>query len=131
MRAEPDQSAKSSVPDPGTTDWEDTYGICSNSVRQFDFSRLRARLRVPGSAALDLAWVAAGRLRGTQSVGTSLYDVAAGLCLCNEVGTPTVWHGSGLPYVPRAHAGTGPHTELLVTAPPRTLAHLRAHVAAR
>ena len=121
----------SSLSDPGSTHWEDAYGVCSNSVRACDFSRLEARIRVPGSAALDLAWVAAGRLRGTQSIGTSLYDVAAGLCLCNEVGARTVWHASGLPYSPRAHAGTGPHEELLVTAPPRTLAFLRERVAAR
>ena len=45
-----------------------------------------AGLRRFGSAALDLAWVAAGRLDGYWERGLSPWDVAAGLCLVREAG---------------------------------------------
>mgnify|MGYP001321730182 CR=1 FL=1 len=114
----------------GPVAWEDTYGLCTTSVRTRDFSRLEARLRVPGSAALDLAWVAAGRLRGTQSIGTDIYDVAAGLCLCRETGCETIWLDSGEAYSPREHAANGGRdNDTLLTAPPATLAFLRERLA--
>ncbi len=45
-----------------------------------------ASLRVTGSAALDLAWVAAGRLDGYWQYGLSPWDVAAGMVLVGEAG---------------------------------------------
>ena len=45
-----------------------------------------AGLRRFGSAALDLAWVAAGRLDAYWERGLSPWDVAAGLCLVREAG---------------------------------------------
>lgn len=45
-----------------------------------------AGLRRPGSAALDLAWVAAGRMDGFFELGLSEWDVAAGTLLITEAG---------------------------------------------
>ena len=43
-------------------------------------------VRRPGSAALDLAYVAAGRLDGFWETGLSLWDMAAGVLLIREAG---------------------------------------------
>ena len=45
-----------------------------------------AGLRRPGSAALDLAWLAAGRLDGFFEFGLSEWDLAAGALLITEAG---------------------------------------------
>jgi myo-inositol-1(or 4)-monophosphatase len=51
-----------------------------------DIIRNSAGLRRPGSAALDLAWVAAGRLDGFWELGLSKWDIAAGGLLITEAG---------------------------------------------
>ena len=43
-------------------------------------------IRRPGAAALDLAWVAAGRLDGFWEMGLSAWDMAAGALLVREAG---------------------------------------------
>jgi len=43
-------------------------------------------LRRPGAAALDLAWVAAGRIDGFWEIGLSAWDMAAGALLVREAG---------------------------------------------
>jgi myo-inositol-1(or 4)-monophosphatase len=43
-------------------------------------------IRRAGSAALDLAWTAAGRLDAFYERGVKLWDVAAGLLLCERAG---------------------------------------------
>ncbi|NQY83867.1 MAG: inositol monophosphatase, partial [Alcanivorax sp.] len=45
-----------------------------------------AGLRRPGAAALDLAWVAAGRLDGFFELGLQEWDMAAGTLLITEAG---------------------------------------------
>jgi myo-inositol-1(or 4)-monophosphatase len=45
-----------------------------------------AGIRRPGSAALDLAYVAAGRLDGFWEIGLSAWDMAAGVLLIHEAG---------------------------------------------
>jgi myo-inositol-1(or 4)-monophosphatase len=45
-----------------------------------------AGIRRPGAAALDLAWVAAGRIDGFWEVGLSPWDIAAGALLVREAG---------------------------------------------
>jgi myo-inositol-1(or 4)-monophosphatase len=45
-----------------------------------------AGLRRPGAAALDLAWVAAGRFDGFWEMGLSPWDMAAGALLVREAG---------------------------------------------
>ena len=43
-------------------------------------------VRRPGAAALDLAWVAAGRIDGFWELGLSPWDMAAGVLLVREAG---------------------------------------------
>ena len=115
----------------GEMTWDDTYAICSVSVREVDFSRLPVRLRIHGSAALELCWVAAGRLIGAQSIGTSLYDVAAGILLAREVGAETAWL-SGADWSALDMATTGKQTaDILLTAPLATLSFLRERITFR
>jgi len=45
-----------------------------------------AGVRRPGAAALDLAWVAAGRMDGFWEMGLSPWDMAAGALLVREAG---------------------------------------------
>ena len=51
-----------------------------------DMTLNTAGLRRPGSAALDLAWVAAGRTDGFWELGLSPWDFAAGALLVTEAG---------------------------------------------
>lgn len=56
-------------------------------VRTFKaLTRQTAGIRRPGAAALDLAYVAAGRLDGFWEVGLAPWDVAAGALLITEAG---------------------------------------------
>ncbi len=109
---------------------EEVYIICSTSVRRMDFGRLTAKLRILGSAALDLCYVAAGQAKGCQCACTSLYDLAAGICLAREVGAESVWLESGGTYSPMAHLANGPDCDAtLITAPPATMRYLRERLA--
>lgn len=54
-------------------------------------------LRISGSAALHMAYVAAGRLSGFWEIGLSSWDMAAGALLIQESGG-TVTDASGKPY---------------------------------
>ncbi len=51
-----------------------------------DLVQNTAGLRRPGSAALDLAWVAAGRTDGFFELGLNIWDIAAGCLLILEAG---------------------------------------------
>jgi len=51
-----------------------------------DFMRMSAGVRRPGSAALDLAYLAAGRIDGFWELGLSKWDIAAGALLVREAG---------------------------------------------
>ena len=51
-----------------------------------DMMKERAKMRNAGSAALDLAYVAAGRLDGMWMRGLALWDMAAGVLMVNEAG---------------------------------------------
>jgi myo-inositol-1(or 4)-monophosphatase len=44
------------------------------------------RVRMHGSAALDLAWLAAGRLNATAMLSNLAWDVTAGVLLVREAG---------------------------------------------
>jgi myo-inositol-1(or 4)-monophosphatase len=51
-----------------------------------EFMMNTSGLRRPGSAALDLAWVAAGRFDGFFEIGLNAWDLAAGSLLVQEAG---------------------------------------------
>ncbi|HEY0666349.1 MAG TPA: inositol monophosphatase family protein [Gallionella sp.] len=51
-----------------------------------DLMQKTAGLRRPGSAALDLAWMAAGRYDGFYETGLKVWDIAAGTLLITEAG---------------------------------------------
>jgi len=51
-----------------------------------DLVRKTSGLRRPGSAALDLAWLAAGRTDGFFEIGLNAWDIAAGCLLVIEAG---------------------------------------------
>ena len=65
---------------PGS-DWIDAYtGMLADAMRE------TAGVRRPGAAALDLAYVAAGRLDGFWEIGLNLWDIAAGALMIQEAG---------------------------------------------
>jgi myo-inositol-1(or 4)-monophosphatase len=51
-----------------------------------DLIQKTSGLRRPGSAALDLAWLAAGRTDGFFEIGLNAWDIAAGCLLIKEAG---------------------------------------------
>ncbi|MFW5969329.1 MAG: inositol monophosphatase family protein [Halofilum sp. (in: g-proteobacteria)] len=51
-----------------------------------EFMKRSAGIRRPGSAALDLAWLAAGRIDGFWEAGLQPWDIAAGALLIREAG---------------------------------------------
>jgi myo-inositol-1(or 4)-monophosphatase len=69
-----------------------------NNLAQFvAFKRRVQAIRRFGSAALDLALVAAGRLDGYWEMKLKPWDLAAGLLICQEAGgTVTDWRGGAV-----------------------------------
>ena len=63
------------------SDWLDVYLEIFS-----EFSQKAAGIRRPGAAALDLAYVACGRLDGFWEFGLNSWDVAAGILLIQESG---------------------------------------------
>jgi len=51
-----------------------------------ELARRSMRLRIHGSVALDLAWLAAGRISGTVALSNLPWDVSAGILLVREAG---------------------------------------------
>jgi myo-inositol-1(or 4)-monophosphatase len=98
------------------------YDIASCRMNNLDnFQRIAPLcqgVRRPGAAALDLAYVACGRLDGFWEMKLSVWDVAAGIPLVEEAGgTVTALDGGAVPYTERrihliASNGGGLHGEL-------------------
>lgn len=98
------------------------YDIASSCMNNLDnFQRvapLCQGVRRPGAAALDLAYVACGRLDGFWEMKLSVWDVAAGIPLVEEAGgMVTALDGGDIPYTERrihliASNGGGLHEEL-------------------
>jgi myo-inositol-1(or 4)-monophosphatase len=59
------------------------------------------KLRIHGSVALDLAWLAAGRLTATVALSNVPWDVSAGVLLVREAGG-VVFDEAGAPYGPQS-----------------------------
>jgi len=81
------------------------YDVHTNPDNNFDefaaFHLLTQGVRRLGSAALDLAYVAAGRLDGYWELQVDAWDVGAGMLLVREAGG-TVTRADGLPDVLQA-----------------------------
>jgi myo-inositol-1(or 4)-monophosphatase len=61
--------------------------------------RRSMRLRIHGSVALDLAWLAAGRMSATVALSNLPWDVSAGVLLAREAGG-LVFDADGAPHAP-------------------------------
>jgi myo-inositol-1(or 4)-monophosphatase len=81
----------------------DKFQDNENNFANFERFQLKARaVRRAGSAALDLAYVAAGRFEGFWECKLKPWDVAAGTLLVEEAGGRVTDHGGG-PYSIRHH----------------------------
>jgi len=84
--------------------------------------RVAAGIRRCGSACLDLAWVASGRLDGFWEEGLGPWDLAAGSLLVEEAGGVVTDISGGPAFLARGDvvaAGPGVHGELLAAVRPR------------
>ena len=72
-----------------------------------DLSKNTAGIRRPGSAALDFAYVAAGRLDGFWELGLAEWDFAAGELLVREAGGTVTDIGGGDRHVESGNVITG------------------------
>jgi myo-inositol-1(or 4)-monophosphatase len=72
-----------------------------------DLVQKTSGLRRPGSAALDLAWVAAGRTDGFFEIGLNAWDIAAGCLLILEAGGLVSDFAGGEDYLRNGHVVAG------------------------
>ena len=104
------------------------YAYASGYLETFaDLMRRTRGLRRHGSAAMDLAWTAAGRFDGFFEGGLAPWDVAAGVLLVEEGGgTVTGLDGEAHPVFSGGlvAAGTGIHAEVLTACRPLAAAFL-------
>ncbi|MFE8941128.1 inositol monophosphatase family protein [Streptomyces sp. NPDC007872] len=61
------------------------------------------RVRMLGSAAIDLAWVASGHLDACVALSNHLWDVAAGVAIAREAGAAVI-DIDGTPHTPSSRA---------------------------
>ena len=94
-----------------------------------DLIRDAAGIRRPGSAALDFAYVAAGRLDGFWEIGLAEWDLAAGALLVKEAGGVVTDIGGGERFLETGNViagGLKVHAEMLKVIRPHLTDHLRA-----
>lgn len=94
-----------------------------------DLTKDTAGIRRPGSAALDFAYVAAGRLDGFWELGLSVWDFAAGALLVQEAGGVVSDIRGGSQHLETGNvitAGVRLHRELVDTIRPHLPDSLRA-----
>jgi myo-inositol-1(or 4)-monophosphatase len=93
-----------------------------------DLIKDTAGLRRPGSAALDLAYVAAGRLDGFWELGLAEWDIAAGALIIQEAGGAVSDIQGGERYLESGNmiaGGIKTHTAILKTITPHLTEKLR------
>ncbi len=93
-----------------------------------DLIKETAGLRRPGSAALDLAYVAAGRLDGFWELGLAEWDIAAGALMIQEAGGTVTDIQGGERYLESGNliaGGIKTHGALLKTISPHLTERLR------
>ena len=94
-----------------------------------DLTRETAGIRRPGSAALDFAYVAAGRLDGFWELGLSVWDFAAGALLVQEAGGTVSDIGGGSQHMDTGNVVTANirlHREMINTIRPHLPSDLTA-----
>jgi myo-inositol-1(or 4)-monophosphatase len=94
-----------------------------------DMTLATAGLRRPGSAALDLAYVAAGRTDGFWELGLSPWDFAAGALLVTEAGGTVTDLAGGSSWFDTCNLVAGPlkvHKEMLALLRPHLTDRLKA-----
>ena len=94
-----------------------------------DLTQETAGIRRPGSAALDFAYVAAGRLDGFWELGLSVWDFAAGALLVQEAGGVVSDIGGGSRHLETGNvitAGVRLHRAMVDTIRPHLDDRLRA-----
>jgi myo-inositol-1(or 4)-monophosphatase len=94
-----------------------------------DLIKDAAGVRRPGSAALDFAYVAAGRLDGFWEIGLSEWDLAAGALLVKEAGGVVSDISGGDRYLETGNVIAGSlklHAEMVKIIRPHLTDHLRA-----
>jgi myo-inositol-1(or 4)-monophosphatase len=93
-----------------------------------DMTKDTAGIRRPGSAALDFAYVAAGRLDGFWELGLSEWDFAAGALLVKEAGGTVSDIGGGERYLESGNViagGLKTHAAMLKLIKPHLNEHIR------
>lgn len=85
------------------------------------------RLRMLGTAAIDLAWVADGRLNASITFGNKPWDMTAGVVIAREAGA-AVTDLDGSPHTPRSAATIAAPAPLI---PALTAITQAAHAAAQ
>ena len=65
---------------------QDNVSLSTNALRRLDPRKVPGRIRDLGAACVELAFLAAGRLRAAVFLGEAEYDLAAGAVLLGEVG---------------------------------------------
>jgi myo-inositol-1(or 4)-monophosphatase len=94
-----------------------------------DLVQKTSGLRRPGSAALDLAWVAAGRTDGFFEIGLNPWDIAAGCLLIMEAGGLVTDFAGEDRYLKSGHVVAGSpkvFAQLLQTISPHVTPALKA-----
>ena len=94
-----------------------------------DLTKETAGIRRPGSAALDFAYVAAGRLDGFWELGLSVWDFAAGALLVQEAGGVVSDIGGGSRHLETGNVITANirlHREIVEVIRPHLPSDLRA-----
>jgi myo-inositol-1(or 4)-monophosphatase len=94
-----------------------------------DMIKDTAGIRRPGSAALDFAWLAAGRIDGFWELGLSQWDFAAGALLVKEAGGTVTDLNGGEKYLETGNviAGSvGLHQQMLKLIQPHLDENLKA-----
>ena len=94
-----------------------------------DMTQDTAGIRRPGSAALDFAWLAAGRIDGFWELGLSQWDFAAGALLVREAGGTVTDLGGGDKYLETGNvvaANVHLQTEMLKLIKPHLSDQLKA-----
>ena len=96
-----------------------------------DLMKDSAGIRRPGSAALDLAWVACGRMDGFWEIGLMPWDIAAGVLLVQEAGGIVTDFEGGSKYLETGNVLTANpklHALMLETIQPHVTDALRYRV---